>query len=92
MYVPIILHPNAPLALVHQSFYIVCVLSPSRRWFYSRVGSFRALPSEVAVSAGRCDAGHDGGSDWQHQSGVGVSIIKVRKNEQSYVPGVMIVS
>lgn len=57
------------------------------------MGSFRAPPpSEVAVSAGRCDAGLDGGSDWQHQGGVGVSIIKVRMNEQSYIPGVMIVS
>ena len=72
------------MALIHQSS--TFVLSPSRRWFYSRVGSFRAPPppSEVVVSAGRCDADLDGGSGWQHQGGVGVSIIKVRMNEQSY--------
>ena len=76
------MHHNI-MALIHQSS--TFVLSPSRRWFYSRVGSFRAPPpSEVAVSAGRCDTDLDGGSGWRHQGGVGVSIIKVRMSEKSY--------
>ena len=52
------------------------------------MGSKEGPPSEVAAGYGASLAD---GSDWQHQNGVGISIIKVRMNDQSYVPRVMIV-
>ena len=39
-------------------------------------------PSEVAATTTAAAAG---GSGWQRQNGVGVSIIKVRMNDQSHV-------
>lgn len=74
--------------LIIQLFSSICSLSRCR-WFYSRVGSSKGPPNDAAVTttaATGFDNGLADGSGWQCQKGVGVSIIKVRMNDQiSYV-------
>ena len=55
------------------------------------MGNNKGLPSEAAAGYG---TGLAHGHDWQQQSAVGISIIKVRMNEKlysylSYIPGIV---